>query len=276
MAIRQHVSGFAPPNTLKDHKSQLKKNRQEVQAVQGPMADLKLRTPNVVSDFGSAHPKAQFVYAPSPSEAPRRLGNGLFSDGSPDYEMQNEIKAQHDKQRRMMAKDKAEQLPHGGYMSPAPPPNPAQNHSPSPTPSSALQDYQMQLMLLEQLNKKRRLLAIHYPEHFPHVEYMSPPPPSPPPLNPARNHSPSPTPSSSALQDYQMQLMLLEQQNRKRLLMARQEQESRAIAAHRNHPTTAGPSPPQGIAAPNRSPRAARRGKSLSPEDEEYLETTFG
>jgi hypothetical protein len=36
-----------------------------------------------------------------------------------------------------------------------------------------------------------------------------------------------------ALQDYQMQLMLLEQQNKKRLLMARQEQDSMSFSSSR-------------------------------------------
>ena len=40
-----------------------------------------------------------------------------------------------------------------------------------------------------------------------------------------------PSQGGHALQDYQMQLMLLEQQNKKRLLMARQEQESTDRAA---------------------------------------------
>lgn len=56
-----------------------------------------------------------------------------------------------------------------------------------------------------------------------------------------------------ALQDYQMQLMLLEQQNKKRLLMARQEQDSMA------HP--AGATGPNGQPfAPNMSPQGSRAG----------------
>ncbi|KAL8732188.1 MAG: hypothetical protein Q9166_002935 [cf. Caloplaca sp. 2 TL-2023] len=61
---------------------------------------------------------------------------------------------------------------------------------------STLDDFQMQLHLMEQQNKKRLLMARQ-------------------PTTP---------------QDYQMQLMLLEQQNKKRLLMARQEQEMVAEA----------------------------------------------
>jgi hypothetical protein len=67
----------------------------------------------------------------------------------------------------------------------------------------ALQDYQMQLMLLEQQNKKRLMMARQEQDVL---------------LEPSSQ-------ALSPLQDYQMQLMLLEQQNKKRLMMARQEQE---------------------------------------------------
>ena len=56
-----------------------------------------------------------------------------------------------------------------------------------------------------------------------------------------------------ALQDYQMQLMLLEQQNKKRLLMARQEQDSMA------HPT--GMPGPNGQFVPGMSPQGSRAGE---------------
>ena len=71
-----------------------------------------------------------------------------------------------------------------------------------------------------------------------------------------------------ALQDYQMQLMLLEQQNKKRLLMARQEQDNSSM----NHPGQ-GPGPggpgqamPQGFAQ-GMSPQA-RPGPSPNPGDQ--------
>ncbi|OQN96305.1 hypothetical protein B0A48_17561 [Cryoendolithus antarcticus] len=62
-----------------------------------------------------------------------------------------------------------------------------------------------------------------------------------------------------ALQDYQMQLMLLEQQNKKRLLMARQEQDSISGpgAMHAGN----------GQFAPNMSPQGSRAGPSPSPND---------
>ncbi|KAL8784428.1 MAG: hypothetical protein Q9213_003951 [Squamulea squamosa] len=64
--------------------------------------------------------------------------------------------------------------------------------------SKSLNDFQMQLRLLEQQNKKRLLIARQ--------------------------------PVSSSREDYQMQLMLLEKQNKARLLAARQEQDMQAEA----------------------------------------------
>jgi hypothetical protein len=60
-----------------------------------------------------------------------------------------------------------------------------------------------------------------------------------------------PNSGNHALQDYQMQLMLLEQQNKKRLLMARQEQDSMT------HPMQTGPN---GQFAPTMSPQGSRAG----------------
>ena len=62
-----------------------------------------------------------------------------------------------------------------------------------------------------------------------------------------------PNSGNHALQDYQMQLMLLEQQNKKRLLMARQEQDSMT------HPGGM-QSGPNGQFAPNMSPQGSRAG----------------
>ncbi|KAL8803285.1 MAG: hypothetical protein Q9182_003243 [Xanthomendoza sp. 2 TL-2023] len=65
-----------------------------------------------------------------------------------------------------------------------------------------------------------------------------------------------------ALQDYQMQLMLLEQQNKKRLLMARQEQET---------PHNGQPGMPGGgnfVGAPGMSPSGSRSGPSPGPNDQ--------
>lgn len=64
-----------------------------------------------------------------------------------------------------------------------------------------------------------------------------------------------------ALQDYQMQLMLLEQQNKKRLLMARQEQDS-MTKSEGGQP----PMPGQGGFAPSMSPQGSRGGPSPQPD----------
>jgi hypothetical protein len=70
----------------------------------------------------------------------------------------------------------------------------------------------------------------------------------------------APNSGNHALQDYQMQLMLLEQQNKKRLLMARQEQDSMS------HPGM-GPGA-NGQFAPNMSPQGSRAGgPSPNPND---------
>ncbi|KAF2150759.1 hypothetical protein K461DRAFT_270159 [Myriangium duriaei CBS 260.36] len=67
--------------------------------------------------------------------------------------------------------------------------------------------------------------------------------------------------SNHALQDYQMQLMLLEQQNKKRLLMARQEQDSQTGPG--------GPMPGQpGFGAPAMSPSNSRTGPSPNPDEQ--------
>ena len=95
-------------------------------------------------------------------------------------------------------------------------------------PHYAPQDYQMCLFLLEQQNKKRLLMARQEQDTkgqsssqpFHNVATTS--------FNlPSGNH---------ALQDYQMQMMLLEQQNKKRLLMARQEQDTMDCSSSRPSP----------------------------------------
>ena len=65
-----------------------------------------------------------------------------------------------------------------------------------------------------------------------------------------------------ALQDYQMQLMLLEQQNKKRLMMARQEQDSMT--------RTDGPQIPgqPGMQPPGMSPSGSRTGNSPNPSEQ--------
>jgi hypothetical protein len=81
--------------------------------------------------------------------------------------------------------------------------------------------------------------------------------------------------SNHALQDYQMQLMLLEQQNKKRLMMARQEQDNMGgvggvagIARQDGQAVPGGPVGPNGQAFPETSPQAARTGASPNPADQ--------
>lgn len=74
-------------------------------------------------------------------------------------------------------------------------------------------DYDYQMMLLEQQNKTRAMMAQQYRD----VEMTG-----------SANHqqvasSAADAPPRSKLADFQMQLMLLEQQNKKRLMMARQD-----------------------------------------------------
>tara|TARA_R110002003_G_scaffold124_3_gene11199 strand:- start:26276 stop:29233 length:2958 start_codon:yes stop_codon:yes gene_type:complete len=89
--------------------------------------------------------------------------------------------------------------------------NEQSSHRGSQQGNHALQDYNMQLMLLEQQNRKRLLLARQEQDNM---------------MGNQGNH---------ALQDYNMQLMLLEQQNRKRLLLARQEQDNMTSVQDEGH-----------------------------------------
>jgi hypothetical protein len=88
--------------------------------------------------------------------------------------------------------------------------------SPDPANSSgAISDYEMQILLLEQQNKKRLLMS---------RTSQDPNMPKPPdPQIPARPEwgAREPMSSDAALSDYQMQMMLLEQQNKKRLSIPR-------------------------------------------------------
>lgn len=80
-------------------------------------------------------------------------------------------------------------------------------------------------------------------------------------VRPGSLQTPGTQHGNHALQDYQMQLMLLEQQNKRRLMMARQEQDS--IARSDGQP----PMPGQGILPPGASP-GSRAGTSPNPNDQ--------
>jgi hypothetical protein len=81
---------------------------------------------------------------------------------------------------------------------------------------------------------------------------------------PMANGAANPSQGNHALQDYQMQLMLLEQQNKKRLLMARQEQDN---VNHVPGSSQAGQIQFAG-AAPGMSPQNGRPGPSPNPNDQ--------
>lgn len=109
-------------------------------------------------------------------------------------------------------------------------------HMMAQPPLSALQDYQMQLMLLEQQKKKRQMMAKEEEDSQQTSTQQAP----------------------NALSDFHMQLMLLEQQNRKRLMMAKAEQASQQMApapsvTNRNPPVFSqnyGNSPMSNFASP--------------------------
>jgi hypothetical protein len=82
------------------------------------------------------------------------------------------------------------------------------------------------------------------------------------PQRPGMPAGPGQPQGNHALQDYQMQLMLLEQQNKKRLLMARQEQDSMSTGPH-NQSAVGAPGFP-----PTMSPQGSRAGPSPNPTDQ--------
>ena len=82
--------------------------------------------------------------------------------------------------------------------------------------------------------------------------------------NPAGMQGPNATGGNHALQDYQMQLMLLEQQNKKRLMMARQEQDSMSARAD-GAPAMPGQA---GMQPPGMSPSGSRTGTSPNPSEQ--------
>jgi hypothetical protein len=88
-------------------------------------------------------------------------------------------------------------------------------------------------------------------------------------MRPGAPNGQATTGSNHALQDYQMQLMLLEQQNKKRLMMARQEQD----LTTNNMPRSDGPGGPGAPPGPNAqfqgtSPPGGRSGASPNPSEQ--------
>lgn len=85
-------------------------------------------------------------------------------------------------------------------------------------PHYAPQDYQMSLILLDQQNKRRLLMARQEQDTMAQSSSR--------PLHNVATTSFNFPSGNHAFPSYQMQLMYLEQQNKKRLLMARQEQDT--------------------------------------------------
>lgn len=116
----------------------------------------------------------------------------------------------------------------------------------------ALEDYRYQLMLLEQQKKKRALLASEGPKgegNAAPMGYHGEGESVPKELNPAdirnapRDSVNNNTGPSAAFQDFQMQLMLLEQQNKRRLLMVRANMEAALTGARASTGEEAPPNP---------------------------------
>jgi hypothetical protein len=142
-----------------------------------------------------------------------------------DYQMQLMLLEQQNKKRLLLAR--AEQDKQEDLVSPS-----AAAGAQSPVAYNP-QDDEMQLDLLEQQNMKRPFFARHVQDSMYSQNILpSPEPTSNPEImcftNPdimSYSEMNQTMPSKEGLQDYQMQLMLLEQQNKKRLLMARAEQD---------------------------------------------------
>ncbi|KAJ9162053.1 Transcriptional regulator of filamentous growth FLO8 [Coniochaeta hoffmannii] len=88
-------------------------------------------------------------------------------------------------------------------------------------------------------------------------------------MRPGQNGAQAGGGSNHALQDYQMQLMLLEQQNKKRLMMARQEQDLTGGVPRPDGPGgPGGPGGPNAQAFQGTSPQGGRSGASPNPADQ--------
>ncbi|KAI1820847.1 hypothetical protein F4861DRAFT_521319 [Xylaria intraflava] len=124
------------------------------------------------------------------------------NDPLQDYPMQLKLLEQQRKKRRLMTESSTKNTPRAVEESPLP--ERASNHS--------LQDYQFQLMLLERQRKKGSSMTETSTGSTPGTSTESTPQSVEESRLPER-------PSNHSLQDYQFQLMLLEQQRKKKLLM---------------------------------------------------------
>ncbi|UKZ78415.1 hypothetical protein TrVFT333_006155 [Trichoderma virens FT-333] len=125
--------------------------------------------------------------------------------------------------------------------------------------SRTQQDYQLQLKLLEKQKKRRLEMARQEQSKLESVASTS---------NTIQMHEETPEPMSNlAQQDYELQLRLLEEQNKKRLEMARQEQSKRHIQLSQTEIKVKGPPEPIPMAvmgSPQGNPTGGR-GNMMAP-----------
>ena len=130
------------------------------------------------------------------------------------------LREQQQKRRLLMARQEQDAAMEGQKRSSVEGIPARETPKPSQPSSLSLQDRQMQLLLLEQQNKKRLLMARQKQDAAMKGQTR----PSAGGVSAQQTGMPQKIPAQ--IPDYQMQLMLIEQQNKKRLLMARQEQDA--------------------------------------------------
>jgi hypothetical protein len=171
-----------------------------------------------------------------------------------EYQMQLTLLEQKNKKRFLMARQEQDNINHVPRNTPEGPFAPNISPSGGSQRTQTLQEYQMQLMLLEQKNKKRLWVSRQEQDNINHVLRNTPEGPFAPNISPSGGSQ-----RTQTLQEYQMQLMLLEQKNKKRLWVSRQEQDNI------NH--VPGNTPGQGPFALDISPSGSRAVLSPNPDD---------
>ena len=146
-----------------------------------------------------------------PKAAPR-LPSPTENHHLADYQIQMTLLEQQKRKRKQSLEQEIEHTSGS--------PTNAQPHRTRPTDNHACQDYQMQLMLLDQQKKKRAMVVKKEPEEK-LIEDFEPQPRSGPDRENTHWQALLGTNPDGPPTDYQMQLMLLEQQNKKRLMQAR-------------------------------------------------------
>jgi hypothetical protein len=242
--LPQHLQGQMM--AMRQHQQQAQQAQQQMQhPVQSGQPE------STAHPYNGALPVQQ--HRPPMGRAPSMNDN----HARPDYQMQLMLLEQQNKKRLLMQRWEEERLQsqgRAGAEDNVPPrisPYGSERRSSDEQGLAAsrtsislhhtLQDHQMQLMLLEQQNRKLLLMARQEQDSLQYPAGVGPDSNAPgisPPSSGRRSideqglaASQTSTSRIHALQDRQMQLMLLEQQNKKRLLMARQEQESLGFPA---------------------------------------------